>query len=109
MGQVLLALMPATLFGIYNFGIRALVIILITVISCVFFEAAFEKLTDRKNTIMDQSAALTGLLLALNLPADVPFPQRTPILNSSMIKSFPRRRHFWKKISKIGSGIYVQR
>ena len=53
MGQVLLALMPATLFGIYNFGIRALVIILITVISCVFFEAAFEKLTDRKNTIMD--------------------------------------------------------
>ena len=73
MGQVLLALMPATLFGIYNFGIRALVIILITVISCVFFEAAFEKLTDRKNTIMDLSAALTGLLLALNLPADVPF------------------------------------
>lgn len=73
MGQVLLALMPATLFGIYNFGIRALVIILITVISCVFFEAAFENLTDRKNTIMDLSAALTGLLLALNLPADVPF------------------------------------
>ena len=67
MGQVLLALMPATLFGIYNFGIRALVIILITVISCVFFEAAFEKLTDRKNTIMDLSAAVTGLLLALNL------------------------------------------
>ena len=73
MGQVLLALMPATLFGIYNFGIRALVIILITVISCVFFEAVFEKLTDRKNTILDLSAALTGLLLALNLPADVPF------------------------------------
>lgn len=38
MGQVLLALMPATLFGIYNFGIRALVIILITVISCVFLK-----------------------------------------------------------------------
>lgn len=73
MGQVLLALMPATLFGIYNFGIRALVIILITVISCVFFEAVFEKLTHRKNTIMDLSAALTGLLLALNLPVDVPF------------------------------------
>ena len=56
MGQVLLALMPATLFGIYNFGIRALVIILITVKICVFFEAAIEKLTDPKNKNMDMSA-----------------------------------------------------
>lgn len=73
MGQVIVALMPAALFGISNFGIRAFIIILITVISCVFFEAVFQKLTNRKITILDLSAALTGLLLALNLPPDVPF------------------------------------
>lgn len=73
MGKVLVALMPATLFGIYNFGVRALGIILITVISSVVFEAGFQKLTGRKVTVKDLSAVLTGLLLALNLPPDVPF------------------------------------
>lgn len=73
MGQVIVALMPATLFGISNFGIRAFFIILITVISCVFFEAGFQKLINQKITILDLSAVLTGLLLALNLPPDVPF------------------------------------
>lgn len=73
MGKVLVALMPATLFGIYNFGVQALGIILITVISSVVFEAGFQKLTGRTVTIKDLSAVLTGLLLALNLPPDVPF------------------------------------
>lgn len=73
MGQVIVALMPATIFGISNFGIRALLIILITVLSCVVFEAGFQKMTNRKVTILDLSAVLTGLLLALNLPPDVPF------------------------------------
>lgn len=73
MGQVIVALMPATIFGISNFGIQAFITILITVVSCVGFEAGFQKLTDRKITILDLSAVLTGLLLALNLPPDVPF------------------------------------
>lgn len=72
MGQVIVALGPAALFGIYNFGIRALVTILITIISCVLFEAGFQKLCGRKVTILDLSAVLTGLLLAMNLPPDVP-------------------------------------
>ncbi len=73
MGQVIVALMPATIFGVYNFGIHALKTILITVISCVIFEAGYQKLCNRKVTIGDLSAVLTGLLLALNMPPEVPF------------------------------------
>lgn len=80
MGQVIVALMPATIFGIYNFGLDALIVVLISVISCMIFEAVFQKLVGKKNTILDLSAALTGLLLALNLPSSVPF--WLPILGS---------------------------
>lgn len=73
MGQVIVALMPAALFGIYNFGIGVLATILITVISSVVFEAGFQKLCGRKVTVLDLSAVLTGLLLALNLPPEIPF------------------------------------
>ena len=73
MGQVIVALMPATIFGIYNFGIKAFITILITVISCVVFEACYQKNMGQKVTVKDLSAVLTGLLLALNLPPDVPF------------------------------------
>ncbi len=80
MGQVIVALMPATIFGIYNFGIKAFITILITVISCVVFEACYQKNMGQKVTVKDLSAVLTGLLLALNLPPDVPF--WLPVLGS---------------------------
>ncbi|MGN0437900.1 MAG: RnfABCDGE type electron transport complex subunit D [Lachnospiraceae bacterium] len=73
MGQVIIALMPATAVGISNFGMSAIVTILICMISCIAFEALFQVMVGRKNTVLDLSAALTGLLLALNLPSDVPF------------------------------------
>lgn len=73
MGQVIVALLPATIFGISNFGVSALITILITVISCVVFEAGYQKLFGLKVTVKDLSAVLTGLLLALNLPPEVPF------------------------------------
>lgn len=73
MGKVIVALMPATIFGVYNFGVDALITILITVLSCVIFEAGYQKLLGLKVTIKDLSAVLTGLLLALNLPPEVPF------------------------------------
>lgn len=73
MGQVIVALLPATIFGISNFGVSALITILITVISCVIFEAGYQKLFGLKITVKDLSAVLTGLLLALNLPPEVPF------------------------------------
>lgn len=80
MGQVIVVLMPATIFGIYNFGISALITILITIISCVVFEAGYQKLLGLKVTVKDLSAVLTGLLLALNLPPEVPF--WLPVLGS---------------------------
>lgn len=80
MGQVIVALIPAAVFGVYNFGFKALLLCLITIVCCVGFEAGFEKLTNRKITIKDLSAVLTGLLLAMNLPPDVPF--WIPILGS---------------------------
>lgn len=70
---VIIALLPASLFGIYNFGIRALFLILITVASCVAFEWIFDKIVHKKNTISDLSAVVTGLLLALNFPAALPW------------------------------------
>lgn len=70
---VIIALLPASLFGIYNFGIRALLLILITVASCVAFEWIFDKIVHKKNTISDLSAVVTGLLLALNFPAALPW------------------------------------
>ena len=63
MQLVALALLPATLFGIYNFGLRALLVVVITVASSVFFEWIYDKLMHKKNTITDFSAVVTGLLL----------------------------------------------
>lgn len=80
MRDVVIALMPATLFGIYHFGTRALIIVLLCVISCVGFEALYQKLTKRKVTVSDYSAVITGILLALNLPHTVPY--WLPVLGS---------------------------
>ena len=66
---VIIALLPTSLFGIYNFGYKALVLILVTIASCVASEWVFNKIVHKKQTIDDLSAVVTGLLLALNLPA----------------------------------------
>lgn len=71
MMAVVLALLPAAGFGIYNFGIRALLHILITVAATVLTEFLFG-LYKKKLTITDLSAVVTGLLLALNLPVNAP-------------------------------------
>lgn len=72
---VIIALMPASLFGIYNFGIRALMIICITIATCVISEFLYNLIVKKKNTIDDLSAIVTGLLLALNLPVSIPWWQ----------------------------------
>lgn len=71
MFAVIIALLPAAGFGIYNFGIRALAIILVTVASTVLTEFLFG-LYKKKQTISDLSAVITGLLLALSLPVTIP-------------------------------------
>ena len=70
---VIIALLPTTLFGIYNFGYRALILILVTIASCVASEWIFNKIVHKKQTINDLSAVVTGLLLALTLPATLPW------------------------------------
>lgn len=69
---VIAALMPATCFGIYNFGLRALLHVIITVLSAVLSELVFDLICKKKITIGDFSAVVTGLLLALNLPVSAP-------------------------------------
>lgn len=70
---VIIALLPATIFGVYTFGVPALLVVLITTASAVLTEYLYQKLMKKKVTIGDFSAALTGLLLALNLPAEAPW------------------------------------
>jgi len=70
--DVIIALCPALGIGVWVFGPRAAIITGVCVFSCVFFEWAFEKLLKRKNTIADFSAALTGIILAYNLPVTIP-------------------------------------
>ena len=70
---VVIALLPAAGFGIYNFGLDALILILVTVSSTVLTEFLYEKAMHRPVTIGDFSAVVTGLLLALNLPSTLPW------------------------------------
>lgn len=71
--DVLLALMPALLVGIFRFGLRAFAVAAVSVAACVSFEWLYSVLTRTRNTIVDGSAAVTGLLLALTLPHTVPY------------------------------------
>lgn len=68
---VIVALMPATGYGIYHFGSRALAVIAVTVASTVLTEYLYG-LCRKKMTVTDLSAVVTGLLLALNLPVTIP-------------------------------------
>ncbi|MBE5852454.1 MAG: RnfABCDGE type electron transport complex subunit D [Lachnospiraceae bacterium] len=69
---VVIALLPAAGFGIYNFGTHALLLILVTIAACVLTELLFEVLMKKEITIGDFSAVVTGLLLAMNLPPMAP-------------------------------------
>ncbi len=73
MGDVLIALAPAAIAGIYFFGAGAAITIAISVISCVLFEFLWQKIAHRPVRIGDLSAAVTGLILGLNLPATSPW------------------------------------
>lgn len=69
---VVVALMPATVFGVVNFGWYALLLIVVTVFSAVLSEHIFCKICKKPSTVKDMSAVVTGLLLALNLPPHFP-------------------------------------
>ncbi|MBQ9163054.1 MAG: RnfABCDGE type electron transport complex subunit D [Clostridia bacterium] len=75
MRDVLIALLPATVAAVVIFGWRSLLVVAVCVASCVLFEALFNLITKKEQTVGDLSAAVTGLLLALNLPANIPIWQ----------------------------------
>ena len=72
MRDVIIALVPATAAGIYYFGINALILIIAAIASSVIFEALCQKIMKKPVTVSDLSAVVTGLLLAMNLPATAP-------------------------------------
>lgn len=80
MFQVILAMMPVTILGVVNYGMKALSVIIAAVVSAVASEALFNLITKRTQTIADGSAAVTGLMLALILPPELPL--FVPILGS---------------------------
>lgn len=73
MWTVVAALIPSGVWGVYVFGMRALWIILISVVTSVIFEALILRLRHKKITVQDGSAVITGLLLSYNFPVTVPY------------------------------------
>ena len=71
--DVVLALLPALAVGIWMLGIRALLVTLLCIVSAVAAEWLFSLVTKTRNTVVDGSAVVTGLLLAMTLPASVPY------------------------------------
>ena len=70
--DVMLALVPAMVVGIWMHGIRSLIVTLVSISSCVFLEWMYAKLTKTRNTVIDGSALVTGMLLAMTLPHTCP-------------------------------------
>lgn len=75
MRDVLVALVPALIASAAIFGFRALLVTLVSVAACMFFEWGFEKIVKKPSTVSDLSAAVTGVLLAFNLPVSIPLWQ----------------------------------
>ena len=71
--MVVIALLPATFFGVYNFGLPALIMMVSTTAASVLTEFIYEKLMHKKVTVGDFSAVVTGMLLGLNMPPTAPW------------------------------------
>lgn len=72
MYDVAIAMLPATIWGVMQFGIYSLIVVVATVLSCVLSEYAFETLMGKPITISDGSAVVTGMILGLNMPPSIP-------------------------------------
>lgn len=73
MRDVCIALLPILAFGVYQFGFGALKVIIVSVVTCVLSELVFDLLAKKPVTVFDYSAVVTGLILAVNLPATAPW------------------------------------
>ncbi|MCI8764728.1 MAG: RnfABCDGE type electron transport complex subunit D [Lachnospiraceae bacterium] len=72
MADVCIAMLPATAFGVFQFGFHALLVLIVTVAACVLSEYVFQKMMKLPLTVSDMSAVVTGMILALNMPANIP-------------------------------------
>ena len=72
MYDVAIAMLPATIWGVMQFGIYSLIVVVATVLSCVLSEYLFETLMHKPVTISDGSALVTGMILGLNMPPAIP-------------------------------------
>ena len=70
--DVAIAMLPASAFGVYHFGLHALLVLIVTVAACMLSEYVYEKLMKKPNTLYDCSALVTGMILALNMPPEIP-------------------------------------
>jgi len=71
--DVMLALVPAMVVGIWMHGFRSLIVTLVSISACVLLEWLYTNVTRTRNTVIDGSALVTGMLLAMTLPATVPY------------------------------------
>lgn len=72
MFDVALAMLPASAYGVYQFGIKAALILFVSVLACVLSEYVFEMLMGKPLTVYDGSALVTGMILGLNMPPEIP-------------------------------------
>lgn len=72
MMDVAIAMLPATAYGVFQFGLHALLVLIVTIAACVLSEYVYEKGMKKPITISDFSAVVTGMILALNMPATIP-------------------------------------
>ena len=72
MFDVVIAMIPASVYGVWQFGFNALLVLIATVVACVLSEYVYEKLMKKPITITDGSAVVTGMILALNMPPEIP-------------------------------------
>ena len=70
--DVVIAMIPTSLYGVWQFGVKALLVLLVTVLSCVLSEYVYEKVLHKPITIGDLSAVVTGMILGLNMPPEIP-------------------------------------
>ena len=71
--DVIIAMIPATIWGIIKFGHRAGLVVMISIAAAVASEMIFNAIVKRPNTVSDLSAVVTGMILGLNMPPEIPF------------------------------------
>ena len=72
MFDVAIAMVPAAVYGVYQFGLKALCVLLVTMAGSVLSEYVYESLMGKPITVMDGSALVTGMILGLNMPPEIP-------------------------------------